>query len=152
MKKSELCALCRLISSLICRRWRLDDHPKSQSQETMPSLKPSTRYNSPLGQHITSSYWVRTLAKFREQKIYTVVRTGGYHCNKKPPPHCRHVALSYVGVEQETITGQRLRISHNVNRPAGIDGSILPATILDAIHLVQQIGEWYLCIDALCII
>ena len=66
--------------------------------------------------------------------------------------NCRYVALSYVwggpGEEYWTSTAN----AEARKRPAGLEESILPATIFDAIQLTRQIGERYLWVDALCII
>ncbi|KAG1809181.1 heterokaryon incompatibility protein-domain-containing protein [Suillus subaureus] len=70
----------------------------------------------------------------------------------RAPPSCRFVALSYLwgGTGGEYWTTQA-----NLKRrraQGGLDVSVLPGTILDAIQLVRQLGERYLWIDALCIV
>ncbi|KIJ64580.1 hypothetical protein HYDPIDRAFT_90096 [Hydnomerulius pinastri MD-312] len=68
------------------------------------------------------------------------------------PSSCRYVALSYVwGGPGEDYWTTMANINTR-SSPAGLDGSILPATILDSIHLAQQMQERYLWVDALCII
>ncbi|KAG6334287.1 hypothetical protein ID866_4802 [Astraeus odoratus] len=57
----------------------------------------------------------------------------------RAPPRCRYVALSYVwggGGEEYWTTMSNVTTR---NRPAGLDKSVLPATILDAIDLVKRI-------------
>jgi len=70
----------------------------------------------------------------------------------RAPPNCRYVALSYVwgGCGKEYWTSNANLTSRS--KPAGLDVSIIPETILDAIRLVQRMGEQYLWVDALCII
>ncbi|KAF4604255.1 hypothetical protein EYR40_001436 [Pleurotus pulmonarius] len=67
-------------------------------------------------------------------------------------PRSRYVALSYVwggvGAEYQSMQGN---ISQRM-APGGLDESILPATIVDAIELCRRLGERYLWVDALCII
>lgn len=67
-------------------------------------------------------------------------------------PKSRYVALSYVwggvGAEYQSM---RDNISQRM-APGGLDESILPATIVDAIELCRRLGERYLWVDALCII
>ncbi|KAF7441178.1 hypothetical protein PC9H_001527 [Pleurotus ostreatus] len=67
-------------------------------------------------------------------------------------PRSRYVALSYVwggvGAEYQSM---RDNISQRMT-PGGLDESILPATIVDAIELCRRLGERYLWVDALCII
>ncbi|CCM05326.1 uncharacterized protein FIBRA_07540 [Fibroporia radiculosa] len=70
----------------------------------------------------------------------------------RAPPNCRYVALSYVwGGPGEDYWTTMANIDARTS-PAGLDGSVLPATILDSVHLVQQLQERYLWVDALCII
>jgi len=67
-------------------------------------------------------------------------------------PNCRYVALSYVwGGPGDSYWTTRANVTAR-GSPDGLDNSILPATIADSIRLVQQLGEQYLWIDALCII
>ena len=66
--------------------------------------------------------------------------------------NCRYIALSYVwgGPREDywtTVANAKAR-----SLPSGLDESVLPATIVDAIELTRQIGERYLWVDALCII
>ena len=68
------------------------------------------------------------------------------------PLDCRYIALSYVwGAAGNSYSTTRANFDSR-SLPAGIDLSVLPATIADAIHLVQMLGERYLWIDMLCII
>ncbi|KAL4077003.1 heterokaryon incompatibility protein-domain-containing protein [Scleroderma yunnanense] len=68
------------------------------------------------------------------------------------PPDCRYVALSYVwGGPGDAYWTTTTNVDARCH-PDGLDKSILPATIRDSILLVQQVGERYLWIDALCII
>ena len=66
--------------------------------------------------------------------------------------NCRYVALSYVwgGPGEDYYTSMANAKSRN--RPSGLEQSVLPATIVDAIQLTRLIGERYLWVDALCII
>ena len=66
--------------------------------------------------------------------------------------NCRFVALSYVwgGPAEDYCTSMANEESRS--RPYGLNESILPATIVDAIQVTRMIGERYLWIDALCII
>ncbi|KAJ8516489.1 hypothetical protein ONZ45_g6205 [Pleurotus djamor] len=68
------------------------------------------------------------------------------------PKRCRYIALSYVwgGVGSQYQTMLDNVSSRSV--PGGLDISILPATIVDSIHVCKLLGERYLWIDALCII
>lgn len=68
------------------------------------------------------------------------------------PSGCRYVALSYVwgGYGEGYWTSMSNLISRS--KPAGLDISVIPGTILDAIHLVRKIGERYLWVDTLCIV
>ena len=67
------------------------------------------------------------------------------------PRNCRYVALSYVwggpGDGYWTTTANAPKRF----RAGGLDKSVLPTTILDSIHFMEQVGEQYLWIDALCI-
>jgi hypothetical protein len=68
------------------------------------------------------------------------------------PPSCHFVALSYVwGMPGEGYWTTQANIKQR-SAPGGLDASILPATISDAILLVRQLGERYLWIDSLCIV
>lgn len=67
-------------------------------------------------------------------------------------PECRYIALSYVwGGPGDYYWTTTENIKTRVH-PGGLDASILPATIRDAIALTHQIGEQYIWIDALCIL
>ncbi|KAG6329842.1 hypothetical protein ID866_9248 [Astraeus odoratus] len=227
MKRSDRCILCRLISTLIRRRWHLDDHPNvdldgiecSMSARDCgtldPRLKdrkrchrlcihwsncPSEILNAMVASSTHPSLEIQLLEedahKFSRRrdlhgrKVNNMVDVGliktwihlcesehGDSCESvwwraegeslpqfvrmvdvvqmslvHAPPNCRYVALSYVwgGPGDHywtTIANATVR-----GRPSGLDESILPATILDSIHLVRQLGERYLWIDALCII
>lgn len=66
--------------------------------------------------------------------------------------NCRYVALSYVwgGPGEDYWTS--LANAKARGLPSGLEESVLPATIVDAIQLTRQIGERYLWVDSLCII
>ncbi|EGN97795.1 hypothetical protein SERLA73DRAFT_160870 [Serpula lacrymans var. lacrymans S7.3] len=68
------------------------------------------------------------------------------------PPACRYVALSYLwgGMGGEYWTTRANLEQRSIS--GGLDASMLPGTISDAIQLVRQLDERYLWIDALCII
>ena len=67
-------------------------------------------------------------------------------------PNCRYVALSYVwGGPGDAYWTIKANVTAR-GSPGGLDESILPATIIDSIRLVRQVGERYLWIDALCIV
>ena len=72
-------------------------------------------------------------------------------CIVNTTPNCRYVALSYVWG-----TGKILKhIGANstlLRTPGSLLKTDLPATIRDAVSLVEGIGEKYLWVDALCII
>ncbi|KAI0154189.1 heterokaryon incompatibility protein-domain-containing protein [Xylariaceae sp. FL1272] len=67
----------------------------------------------------------------------------------QPPP--RYVALSYVwgSTKQVHLTRSNITILQTDN---SLWEQSLPQTFVDAMHLVSQLGERYLWIDALCII
>ena len=65
---------------------------------------------------------------------------------------CRYIALSYVWGGPGTGYWTTTTNAEARNRPSGLEESILPATIVDAIRLTRLIGERYLWVDALCII
>ncbi|KAJ8474923.1 hypothetical protein ONZ45_g15780 [Pleurotus djamor] len=68
------------------------------------------------------------------------------------PKSPRYIALSYVWGK---VVSSYQTMKDNVGarmKPGGIDASILPATIVDAILVCKQLGERYLWVDALCII
>jgi hypothetical protein len=66
--------------------------------------------------------------------------------------NCRYVALSYVwgGPGEDYWTSVANAKTRSL--PSGLEESVLPETIVDAIQLTRQIGERYLWVDALCII
>ncbi|KAG2036288.1 heterokaryon incompatibility protein-domain-containing protein [Suillus americanus] len=68
------------------------------------------------------------------------------------PSGCRHLTLSYVW---GSIGADYWTTKDNIAErsiPGGLNVSSLPETITDSILFVQQLGERYLWIDALCII
>ncbi|KAG6377608.1 heterokaryon incompatibility protein-domain-containing protein [Boletus reticuloceps] len=81
-------------------------------------------------------------------RMVDVIRMALVHAGH----NCRYVALSYVwggpGGDYWTSTAN----AGARNRPSGLEESVLPATIVDAIQLTRQIGERYLWVDALCIV
>lgn len=69
----------------------------------------------------------------------------------------RFVALSYVwgGVQLPKLAANLQAFKEDLIRPSSLKGLVmmkaLPQTILDAIRVVQRIGEKFLWVDALCI-
>jgi hypothetical protein len=72
-------------------------------------------------------------------------------CITPAPPACRYLALSYVwgNATQLQLTRQNL---NELSRELRLAASDVPATIRDAMTLVENLGERYLWCDALCII
>ena len=68
------------------------------------------------------------------------------------PSDCRYVALSYVwGTAGDSYWTTKANMDARA-QPGGLDPSILPATIVDSIHVTRVLGVRYIWIDALCII
>lgn len=68
------------------------------------------------------------------------------------PSDCCYVALSYVwGTAGDSYWTTKANMDSRT-KPAGLDLSVLPATIVDAVHVTRALGERYLWVDALCII
>jgi Heterokaryon incompatibility protein (HET) len=66
---------------------------------------------------------------------------------------CKYIALSYVWGRADGISTLRSNVLEFEKPKAFASKSLkLPRTILDAIYLVQQLGEKYLWIDRLCIV
>ncbi|KAF8546670.1 HET-domain-containing protein [Imleria badia] len=224
--KSDRCAFCRLIATLIRRRWRLDDFPDADVQDTnfflsarvcsnpIPNLdekkqahrlyihasRPSDisialiaakaalhldiqlleedsrkfgRSKDLHGRRITAKAdihlikrWMKLCERVHGEACETVSWKSG---NKDLPEYvrmvdviqmalvytarnCRYVALSYVwgGPGEGYCTSTANAKARSL--PSGLEESVLPATIVDAIQLTRQIGERYLWVDALCII
>lgn len=73
-------------------------------------------------------------------------------CVVKAPPNCRYMALSYVwgGVEQLQLeSGTFARLTKDGGISNGSQD--IPKSIMDAVALVEMLGEEYLWVDALCI-
>ena len=69
----------------------------------------------------------------------------------RAPPNCRYMALSYVwrGVEQLQLkSGTFARLTKDGGISNGRQD--IPKSIMDAIALVEMLGEEYLWVDALC--
>ncbi|KAF4562513.1 hypothetical protein EYR40_005859 [Pleurotus pulmonarius] len=73
-------------------------------------------------------------------------------CIVPVPDDCSYAALSYVwGGVGSTYQTMQANLPGRM-KTGGLDVSILPATIVDAIELCKRLGERYLWIDALCIV
>jgi hypothetical protein len=75
-------------------------------------------------------------------------------CLIYPRPRCKYVALSYVW--GATSRAKLTLTSHNEEallQPAALERHrpMIPATIMDAIIVVRNLGEQYLWVDSLCI-
>jgi hypothetical protein len=71
------------------------------------------------------------------------------------PPGCRYCALSYVwGPAGSNVFKTTSKNKDKVGQPGGLRdlSEKISKTVLDAIRLVEEIGEEYLWVDALCII
>ena len=225
-RNSDRCAFCRLVADLIRRRWRLDDFPGADVQETnlllsahacgtlIPNLVQKKqahrlfiRASRPLdisialiaakaalhldiqlleedarkiarskdvhGRRIQDKVdihlikrWMKLCEKAHGEACEAVWWKSGHEdlpeyvrmvdvvqmALVRADPNCRYVALSYVwggpGEDYWTSTAN----TNARNRPSGLEASVLPETIVDAIQLTRQIGERYLWVDALCII
>ncbi|KAF2099228.1 HET-domain-containing protein [Rhizodiscina lignyota] len=76
-------------------------------------------------------------------------------CLVSAPPKCSYIALSYVWGQVECLkaTSANLAVlceSHSLNQ-ATVKGKI-PKTIMDAMYVVESLGERYLWTDAICIV
>ncbi|KAL4071472.1 heterokaryon incompatibility protein-domain-containing protein [Scleroderma yunnanense] len=227
MKKSNHCALCRLIFSLVRHSWCLDDHPgldvaniycsfwapgfgppgpRLGEKERCRRLRlhvsswPPEITTSLLSSRSPSHLSIQLLAedahmvskrkylhgrRMKDVVDIRLIRRWIKLCESKhkgsclsarvwpnneklpdslrmvdvmqmalvgAPQNCRYAALSYVwGGGGEEYWTSMANLSPRT-QPAGLDVSVIPETILDAIHLVQRIGERYLWVDALCII
>jgi len=69
------------------------------------------------------------------------------------PPHCRYCALSYVWGGSQVFRTLKSNIS-SVSELGGVRRvqEQLPKTVVDALRLVEAIGEKYLWVDAICIV
>ncbi|RKK94467.1 hypothetical protein BFJ68_g15193 [Fusarium oxysporum] len=73
-------------------------------------------------------------------------------------PSMRYVALSYVwgsdGQKMKLHTERRLTRENlpQLQQSGGLDKIFLPQTIQDSMYVVEEVGERYLWVDALCII
>ncbi|KAF1849782.1 uncharacterized protein K460DRAFT_275176, partial [Cucurbitaria berberidis CBS 394.84] len=74
-----------------------------------------------------------------------------HRCIASTPPNCRYVALSYVWGKVEMLK-HTCANSTFLRTPDSLCKSDLPTTIRDAMSLVENMGEKYLWVDALCII
>jgi hypothetical protein len=75
-------------------------------------------------------------------------------CIVPTPEHSRYVALSYVWGNGEASTCTTIANLQELQMPEGLyrRDTSLPRVILDAVHLVETLGERYLWIDRLCIV
>ncbi|KAG0564357.1 hypothetical protein KC19_8G104000 [Ceratodon purpureus] len=75
-------------------------------------------------------------------------------CIVDAPDHCRYFALSYMW-GAPGAAGHFLTTSGNINQlrvPGSLSFQSLPQTIGDAMRLVNDLGESYLWVDAICIL
>lgn len=225
-KKSDHCAFCRLVATLMRRRWRLDDFPDAEVHGTNLSLSAHAcgtlipnldekkqahriyihasrpldisialmaakaalqldiqlleedarkvgrskdlhgrRLMEKVDIHLIKK-WMKLCERAHGEACETVLWKSG---NEDLPEYvrmvdvvrmalvpasrnCRYVALSYVwgGPGEDYWTTKANEKARSL--PSGLQESVLPATIIDAIQLSRQIGEQYLWVDALCIV
>ena len=74
-------------------------------------------------------------------------------CLVKMPHGCRYVTLSYVWGPEPTFTATKNNVK-DLEQVGSLQTYVseLPATISDAIDLVNRLGERYLWVDKLCIV
>ncbi|TVY23112.1 hypothetical protein LHYA1_G008105 [Lachnellula hyalina] len=146
-----------------------DHHHHHQQTHTPPSQSTDTRFS---GRLVSSrinpkliSKWIKLCSTLHgpsygqplfpeqaEQVLRSLLVIDSERmCIIDAPVDCRYVALSYcwgtVSMLKHTIQN-----SAALRKTRALLDSNVPATIKDAIALVQEVGERYLWVDALCIV
>jgi len=74
-----------------------------------------------------------------------------HKCLVPAPETCRYIALSYVWGNATQVQLRKDNLLE-LSREDSLSDACIPATIRDAMTLVEKLGERYLWVDALCIV
>jgi hypothetical protein len=87
--------------------------------------------------------WIRSTRPPENLMVIDVKRD----CVMKAPADCRYVTLSYVWGQHKPF-----KVLEDISTETAIDRKQQPKTLVDAMVLVESIGETYLWIDSICIV